>query len=307
MKSEVELQHFYEAEFKALLEPLEQYRLSNVRRVRLFSYLALASVIISGLCLLSELSFLVAIFIVPTFFFLGFAFQVLLKLSAHLTKQYKYGILPKLLGFLYEDYEYIARQKIAKSVLEKSMLMPSYLINVQGEDFMRFKMGNASIMFCEAKAQSNLEKVVFQGIFISASFNKNFTSKTFVLPKKFSAFREKVKINLLNSFSRVLLEDAEFNSKFNVYGSDQLEARYLLTPSLMQRIVEYERKTKKDISFSFVDNRLYCAIPQYTNLFEPTLFKPFNFEFVMENYTPLKLYTDLVEDLNLNLRIWSKE
>ena len=71
--------------------------------------------------------------------------------------------------------------------------------------------------------------------------------------------------------------------------------------------MEYQRKTKRSISFSFVDNKLYCTIPQYNDLFEPTLFKPFNFEFVMENYTPLKLYTDLVEDLNLNLQIWSKE
>jgi len=307
MKSEVELQHFYEEEFRALLEPLEQYRLANVRRVRLFSYLALVSVIISGLCILSELSFLVVVFIIPTFFFLGFAFQVLLKLSAHLTKQYKYEILPKLLGFLYEDYEYIARQKIAKSVLEKSMLMSRHLVSVEGEDFMRFRMGDASIMFCEAKGVSDLEKVVFRGIFISASFNKNFTSKTFVLPKKFSALREKVKISLQNDFAQVKLEDAAFNSTFAVYSSDQVESRYILTPSLMQRILEYKRKTKKNISFSFVDNRLYCAIPQSTNLFEPKLFKPFNFEFVMENYAPLKLYTDLVDDLNLNLQIWSKE
>ncbi len=306
MKSEVELQHFFEEDFKSLLDPLEQYRLANVRRVRLFSYLALASVIISLIGILSELSFLVVIFIISTFFFLGFAFQVLLKLSDHLTKQYKYEILPKLLGFLYDDYEYIARQKIAKSVLEKSMLMSRHLIMVEGEDFMQFKMGNTGIMFCEAKAMSDLEKVVFRGIFISASFNKNFTSKTFVLPKKFSAFREKVKINLLRNFSKVVLEDDEFKSKFNVYSSDQVEARYILTPSLMQRILKYYRKTNNRISFSFIDNRLYCAIPQHSNLFEPTLFKPFNYEFVMGNYTPLKLYTDIVEDLNLNLRIWSK-
>jgi hypothetical protein len=91
-----------------------------------------------------------------------------------------------------------------------------------------------------------------------------------------------------------------------VISSDQIEARYILTTSLMQRLIDYKLKTKKGIKFSFVDNKLYCAIPNYIDLFEPALLEPFHFDFLKFTYQPIKLYTDLVEDLNLNLRIWKR-
>ena len=75
----------------------------------------------------------------------------------------------------------------------------------------------------------------------------------------------------------------------------------------MQKILEYKMKVKKEIAISFVGNRLYCAIPEFKDLFEPAFSKSFDLGFIRQNYDPIKLYTDLVEDLNLNLRIWSRQ
>ena len=216
--------------------------------------------------------------------------------------------MPELLRYLFDDVEYIPRQRIAKSVLEKSMLLPDRMMIVEGEDFMRFKIGDTRIMFCETTVLSSRgEDVLFNGVFISASFNKYFTAKTFVCPEKSKSFFRNLKRRILDNLCPVKLEDVEFNKEFFVLSSDQVEARYILTPSLMLRIMNYRRKIKKGISFSFVDDRLYCAIPNYINLFEPALFEHFDFEFIKRNYLPLKLYTDLVEDLNLNNQIWSKQ
>ena len=38
----------------------------------------------------------------------------------------------------------------------------------------------------------------------------------------------------------VKLEDVEFEKHFEVYGTDQIESRYLLTPSFMQRLLDYK-------------------------------------------------------------------
>jgi hypothetical protein len=52
---------------------------------------------------------------------------------------------------------------------------------------------------------------------------------------------------------------------------------------------------------------MFCTIPNYDNLFEPALFNSFyDFEFMEKSFHALKLYTHIVEDLNLNLRIWTK-
>lgn len=307
MKSEAELQVFYSTKLQPALEPMEKYRIEMVQKIKNNLFFAIICSLLIVLGAMSKQPILIFILSIPAFCFLGFAYQTFSKMLSLLTNQFKNQILPELLSFLFDDIEYIAGQRIAKSVLEKSMLFPNQIAIATGEDFMQFKLGETMIMFCETTVLSNRKRVVFNGIFISASFNKNFISKTFVLPSKLSTFYHRIKKQLLYDFQRVKLEDMEFSKEFIVLSADQVEARYILSPSLMQRILDYKRKTKKGISFSFVDNHLYCAIPNYIDLFETTLFEPFDLPFIKKNYNPLKLYTDLVEDLNLNLRIWSKQ
>lgn len=74
---------------------------------------------------------------------------------------------------------------------------------------------------------------------------------------------------------------------------------------LMQRLVEFNQKAGGKVYLSFVDGFVYVAIPYRHNLFEPRLFK------TMMSFTPLKQYFQdlqlmigIVEDLNLNRRIW---
>lgn len=69
--------------------------------------------------------------------------------------------------------------------------------------------------------------------------------------------------------NKVLLEDPEFAKRSNVYSSDQIESRYLLTTSFMQRF--YDLKTAfgaKKVKCSFFDDNLMIAIHTNKNLFE---------------------------------------
>ena len=64
----------------------------------------------------------------------------------------------------------------------------------------------------------------------------------------------------------------------------------------------------KKIQLSFVSNRLYVAIPYAKDLFEPKLFGDIvDFKHIQEYYNDLNLVINLVETLNLNTRIWTKE
>lgn len=83
----------------------------------------------------------------------------------------------------------------------------------------------------------------------------------FVIAKK----REKQE----EALDRVSLEDPKFSKKFDVYSSDQVEARYLLTPSFMNRF--YNLKTvfgAKKAKCSFYGDTLMIAINTNKNLFE---------------------------------------
>ena len=67
-------------------------------------------------------------------------------------------------------------------------------------------------------------------------------------------------------------------------------------------------KWKTKIYLSFVDSKVYIAVSLNKNLFETRLFKTIvNYSFIEENVKYLILLIEIVEDLNLNTRIWSKQ
>jgi hypothetical protein len=76
----------------------------------------------------------------------------------------------------------------------------------------------------------------------------------------------------------------------------------------MNRIVDFRKKAGKNIYLSFVNSRIYLAIPYSKNLFEPRLYKTLlDFKPVQEYFENIQFALGIVEDLNLNTRIWSKQ
>lgn len=72
--------------------------------------------------------------------------------------------------------------------------------------------------------------------------------------------------------------------------------------------MNFKKKTGKKISLSFVGSKIFIAIPYAENLFEPRLFRTImDFEPIKKYFDDLQLALGVVEDLNLNTRIWSKQ
>lgn len=82
-------------------------------------------------------------------------------------------------------------------------------------------------------------------------------------------------------------------------------SRYILSTNLMSRLVEFNKKAGRKVYLSFVDGFVYIAIPYRHNLFEPRLFKSMmSFIPLKEYFQDLQLMIGIVEDLNLNRRLW---
>jgi len=113
------------------------------------------------------------------------------------------------------------------------------------------------------------EYTIFQGIAIQLDMNKDFIGQTIVL--KDAGFLNRFKG--FKGFQRISLEDPHFEKLFEVYGTNQTEARFLLTPVFMERIVKLKDLYKgKSIQLSFFDNKLMLAINTKKNMFEPCAF-----------------------------------
>ena len=146
-------------------------------------------------------------------------------------------------------------------------------------------------------------KAVFKGLFFRANFNKKFKGKTVVLPDALS------KLQPFNTLQRQLikLEDSDFANLFIVYGSDQIEVRYILSTNLMEKLFKFRKKASRKLYAYFVENKIYIAIEYEEDLFEPKLFQSMlNFSPIREYFENLQLMISIVQDLNLNRRIWSR-
>lgn len=70
---------------------------------------------------------------------------------------------------------------------------------------------------------------------------------------------------------KIILEKTNFLRRWNVYSSDQIEARYILTPLFMEKIDEVRRLFHgKFIDFSFFNNKLLIAVHTRKDMFETT-------------------------------------
>lgn len=143
---------------------------------------------------------------------------------------------------------------------------------------------------------------IFKGLFFRANFNKKFKGRTLVLPRDLSS---KMQVLTKGRAAIVKLEDPEFANLFVVYG-DQVEARFILSASLMEKIVNFRKKAGRKIYISFAESKIYVAIEYDEDIFEPRLFKTMlKFTPMREYYESLQLMLGIVEDLNLNRRIWN--
>ena len=68
----------------------------------------------------------------------------------------------------------------------------------------------------------------------------------------------------------VKLEDPEFEKAFVVYSSDQIEARYILSPALMRRILDFKNANGRAVHVGFANSRVYVALELRREMFDPS-------------------------------------
>lgn len=95
----------------------------------------------------------------------------------------------------------------------------------------------------------------FTGIILAFEANKSFESHTIIVSKLAPDRHHSFKLE------PVTLEDPKFCRDYNVYSSDQTEARYLITPSFMERFRKLKVAFKTtDIACAFLKNKVIFAL-----------------------------------------------
>lgn len=243
--------------------------------------------------------------------------------TAYVT-EFKGSIIDRIVRFVNPNLTYHPKEYIPQSTYWRSRIFLQDPDRYRGEDMVRGMVGETAIQFSEIHSEYKTETTdskgnrktqwhtIFKGIFFVADFNKHFQGETVVLPdvaeRLLGRLGQKLQSwNVGRSGQLVKLEDVAFEKHFVVYADDQVEARYLLSPSLMARIVAYKERTGSAIFLSFVASHIFVAITKWRDSFEPKLFRSvLDMKATREYLDDLLMAVGIVEELNLNTRIWTK-
>jgi len=163
-------------------------------------------------------------------------------------------------------------------ILKENGLLPRRYHRAAFEDEMKghvhgadFKAVEAHLERKDTDSDGDTKWVtVFRGSLMEIDSHREFLGKTVVL-RDAGFFNRKKR----SGMKRVGLVDPVFERIFEAYGTDQVEARYLLTPTFMQRLIDLETSVDgKRIRFGFIDGRLLIAV-ETPNRFEAgSMLKP---------------------------------
>jgi hypothetical protein len=316
MKTSEDFRQFYEDKLVPEFRRLEKKRRQTVTML-------VAGTIVLAFVILLFLIWMQALNGIIFFGYFGFmisAFVLYPYLLKRYARSFKPAVIGRIVRFVSKELKYkpdgfVSTEEFAESGLFQTQSGQGY----KGDDLVWGELGNVRIRFSEVEARTpnfwgeiRAPRVSFKGLFFIGEFNKSLKGRTFVLPdiseKIFGCLGRKAQEQNVLRGQLVKLEDPEFEKEFVVYGTDQIEPRYVLSTSLMRRILDFQKKCERKIMLSFAASKVYVAIPFERDLFEPRLFRTLlDFEPIAEYFEDLQLAIGIVEDLNLNTRIWSKQ
>jgi Protein of unknown function (DUF3137) len=182
-----------------------------------------------------------------------------------------------------------------ESQLFNSHSFTSLLRSFHSSNHLRGQVGQVKLELSElhvrAETGQRQPRALFDGLWIIATFPTSFRTKTLIRPVTDDL--ESVQ----PGFRTVRLEEAAFTRLFDVRAEDSVEAQYVLSSRLLNRIKDFHDEGERDACFAFHGQSLQIGIAQ-ANLTGPA--------FAQALLEALDLTVSLVRELEANTFIWNR-
>lgn len=186
----------------------------------------------------------------------------------------KYG--KHVLNILFENYQYDYKSNYAinKSIFKASKFAGSF-DNYSGEDLIKIKIkndddtpSNVEFAICDLDVTETRTRVVTdrQGHTHVEHYTVTVYKGAFGYVKFPFSFKCALDLNVYRkAYDRIKLEDIDFNKRFKTYTDNQIEALCILTPTMMTKLKELDKRVN-DLKLSLKNDTLYIGFSR--NLFE---------------------------------------
>ena len=254
---------FQEAFFKKISPGLSKY---ESERLRQFGYTR--AVKIAALIIILVLVFLTKqIDIGLILFICCIAGAVCFGLKKKFENEIKQKIMPyvcKCLGDLKWKYAQCSfEQLLCKSGIIDRYNRVSYDDSFTGiyKDI-NYEICETSFYYKTGTGKNSSTRTVFKGVMIKLDMNKSFTGNTVIRPDTLKHASPAANLK------HTTLEDVVFEKKLDVFTDDEVEARYLITPSFMERLNNMKTAFSADrVSCAFYDKYLLVGLHTSKDLF----------------------------------------
>ncbi|HAS40928.1 MAG TPA: hypothetical protein DCS93_10630 [Microscillaceae bacterium] len=230
-------------------------------------------------------------------------------------KQYKFHIVRPIAECIDPSWQYQPFKGIDAKEIKASRLFATGYNYYHSDDLISGLIGKTDFQCADVHIQravnTNRAYSIFQGLFFHADFHKHFQGAIFVTPDftkgRWGNAGTFIQKHLVGQGQLVKMENLEFERLFMVHATNPTEARYVLTPVIMEAMVKLRQFYNNPISFAFMGTRMYCAIDFEEPLFEPEIYRSaVNYRDIQFMYALLKINKIIVEEMQLNTRIWTK-
>ena len=229
-------------------------------------------------------------------------------------KSYKSAVVDRAAQGLFDSYRYEPEKGYDKDEITETGLMSMGNI-YKSEDMLEgsykgvdFRRADAYIAQLYSTGKSSYVIVFLQGTWLTFTYNKEFSSDLQIRTNRFNFANTKTG-RLFNSEDErrhtFETENMEFNKVFRCTCQNDSEAFYLLTPQMMQMLLQLHDEFGCEFMLGFVRNRLHFAINSGKNNMEPPVFSSTSLEYETEKVRKeLKIITNIVDTLAIDRQIF---
>ena len=292
----------YHKEVVPLLKRLDKERKSS-KSIIGFLNIILVSIILFGIWLIHQSTFSIegVIFILSIIIVVIFFINTLI--AKGFENKVKRVVMPSLMK-AFGDFVWVECEVLDRYTLKETRLFDRFENKTDDDCFFgTYKGLNINIDETELTYTTRDSKgrrrthTEFKGVIIEIDVKKPFKGHTIIRNREI--INKKV-------YQEVKLEDPEFSRKYFVYATDQIESRFLLTTSFMERFKNIKNTFGgTHIQASFNDNKMIIAISTPKDLFKLgnlnipiTDTKPFNV--LLSEFISI---LSIVDELKLNQNI----
>lgn len=298
---------YYDHELKPILEGLEAERPQALKNFYMFVAGAIMLFVLAAFFILLRGRGDPGVLIFVGMASIGICYWGFRPLAA-LRKKAKLAVMHHLCDYLGLDY-HMKPFQVSLTQHRELSLIPSHdeskvedqiSGDVEGVGFDLFEAKLVTISR-DSKGRKT-RTTVFRGLLAKFDFHKNFTGTT-IITRDYSKLG-----NFFGGWGkpgeRVKLEDPVFEGLFEVYSTDQIEARYLLTPRFMERVCYLSNRVGRgNMQLAFHHGDLYLAIRKKKDSFEGgSAFSDFTDQAnIKQTITEVALIYDIVQKLKLDM------